>query len=85
MGELSGPVFAIYSFHDLPNAFGKNAGKRGFDPRTNVGDASVNYYLFAGYCVIWFLLFVYVFSLRARQSSLERTLEGIQNQLDRQK
>ena len=40
-------------------------------------------YLFAAYCAIWLILFAYVFSLKSRQQTLDRTLESIQKQLEK--
>ena len=35
-------------------------------------------YLFAGFLALWALIFVYVFSISARQRRLERTIEGME-------
>lgn len=39
-------------------------------------------YLFAAYCAIWVILFVYLFSIRSRQSSLEKTVEALTRRLE---
>jgi CcmD family protein len=39
-------------------------------------------YLFAAYCAIWLILFAYMFSIRSRQSSLEKTVEALTRRLE---
>ncbi len=38
-------------------------------------------YLFAAYTVIWAILFIYVFVLAKRQSSLKREIENLKNSI----
>jgi CcmD family protein len=40
-------------------------------------------YLVAAYAAIWFLFFIYLFTLKSRQKNLEKTVEALQKQLDR--
>ncbi len=38
-------------------------------------------YLVAAYSAIWFLFFIYLFTLKSRQRDLEKTVETLQKQL----
>ncbi|MGH9391094.1 MAG: CcmD family protein [Vicinamibacteria bacterium] len=45
----------------------------------------MSYYLFAGYAVIWILLFAYILSISSKQRKLEMELETLRKLLDRKK
>ena len=40
-------------------------------------------YLFAAYCAIWVILFVYVFTIRSRQANLEKAVESLSRRLEK--
>jgi CcmD family protein len=40
-------------------------------------------YLVAAYTAIWFLFFIYLFTLKSRQRDLEKTVEALQKQTEK--
>ena len=42
----------------------------------------MNYYLFAAYSAVWVIFFLYLYSLKSRQRSLEKSIEGLQKRLE---
>jgi len=40
-------------------------------------------YLVAAYAAIWFLFFIYLFTLKSRQRNLEKTVEVLQKQTEK--
>lgn len=45
----------------------------------------MNLYLFAGYLVIWTILFLYIVFLQRRQQRLHRELEALSRQISQSK
>lgn len=39
-------------------------------------------YLFAAYCAIWAILFVYLFTIHSRQAGLKKTVEALNRRLE---
>jgi len=38
-------------------------------------------YLVAAYAAVWLILFIYLYSLKARQNDLEKTIQGLEKRL----
>ena len=70
----------VHNLNPHPDDARKNAGTHFYNAGKFNGVFCMNY-LFAAYSAIWFLFFIYLFTLKSRQRNLEKTLSLVEKKL----